>query len=42
MRFHTEKSPEEIQDNEISHDKEVISMPPTIFSLTDKKNNVKN
>lgn len=35
MLFHTEKSPEEIQDNEISHDKEVIFILSTIFSLTD-------
>lgn len=35
MLFHTEKSPEEIQDNEISHDREVIFILSTIFSLTD-------
>lgn len=42
MLFHTEKSPEEIQDNGISHDKEVILLLSTIFSVTNKKKNVKN
>lgn len=30
MLFHTEKSPEEIQDNGISYDKEVIFLLSTI------------